>query len=144
MKATLVVRCPWIHFWSPLVLAMGLAGSASGDDMAEGIGLLKNQDPLFRAMGAKQLAHLGPRAAGAVPDLISALGDVRAGELFTGAMEKRSVRQFASGALLSIGPKAIPPLRNALLTDPDKQVRIGAVLTIIDFIERDDTGQRRS
>jgi HEAT repeat protein len=52
-------------------------------------------------------------------------------------MEIRSVQDFASTALLSIGPKAIPSLRNALLTDPDNQVRIGAVLTIIDFIEGD-------
>ncbi len=117
---------------------MVLAGSASGDDVAGGIGLLKNKDPIFRARGAKELALLGPKAAEAVSDLISALGDTRAGERFTGAMEIRSVRDFASEALLSIGPKAIPALRNALLTDPDHQVRIGVVLTMIEFIERDN------
>jgi len=82
---------------------------------------LKSKDGWKRYFSAYELQKLGPRALGAVPDLIEALDD-----------PDERVRGAAWGALRSVGPQVIPDLRKAL-KDNRPNVRAGAVGTLGQF-----------
>ncbi len=104
-------------------------------DVSGWIKLLKDKDPEHRATAAWRLAELGDKAVAAIPDLITTLSDKRPGE-DRRALVNRSIGQIASLALVSIGPKAIPALNDAILTNPEKAIRIGAASTLIEFLEK--------
>jgi HEAT repeat protein len=79
---------------------------------------LKAQAPYTRNGAAYQLAHMGPKAAPAVPALIEALGDPAA-----------SVRYPVTVALREIGPAAkaaVPALKKVMKDDINDEVADGA------------------
>lgn len=129
--------------WVYLFIAIAIAGESSGDStewVADWIKLLRHKNPELRAMGAKELARLGPNAAAAVPDLIAVLGDTNAGEVtHMMAGPARRVREFASGTLVAIGAKARPAVLYAMAS-PDKEVRLGATMTLLGIFNRIDSG----
>ena len=79
---------------------------------------LKAQAPYTRNGAAYELAHMGPKAAPAVPALIEALGDPAA-----------SVRYPVTVALREIGPAAkaaVPALKKVMKDDINDEVADGA------------------
>lgn len=75
---------------------------------------LRDEDERVLALTAQAFAHLGPKAASAVPELVRLLGDGR-----------DAVRNTACLGLAGIGPAArdaLPALRQAL-NDPSSDVR---------------------
>jgi hypothetical protein len=79
---------------------------------------LKNWDSHVRGQAANALAHLGPKAHDAIPDLIDTLKD-----------SDPMVRVEAASALAAVGSDAVKPLMEALKKS-DKQVRMGAALAL--------------
>jgi HEAT repeat protein len=82
---------------------------------------LKSKDPMARWRAAAAISVIGPKARGAIPDLIKLLGD---GEYF--------VRYEAAQTLGKFGPAsraAVPDLIK-LLKDPNIQVRDAAGLAL--------------
>ena len=79
---------------------------------------LKAQAPYTRNGAAYELAHMGPKAAPAVPALIEALGDPAS-----------SVRYPVTVALREIGPAAkaaVPALKKVMKDDINDEVADGA------------------
>ena len=85
------------------------------------------------------LAALGDNAAPAIPELIAVLGDGHVVES-AGLLFSRTVAQIASLALESIGPKAVPALADAMLTRPEKAIRIAAASTLVELLHK--SGQK--
>jgi HEAT repeat protein len=116
--------------------APGTAETSRKDDLA-GFTLLKHKYPELRALGARLLAGLGENAAPAIPELIALLGDEQVAEweelLFT-----RTVGKVASQALKSIGHKAVPALADAMVTRPEKAIRIAAASTLVELFDKSD------
>ncbi len=108
-------------------------------DLVDAIKLLKDKDPDRKALGARLLAGLGDNAAPAIPELIAALGDGHVAER-DGLLFSRTVGQIASLALESIGPKAVPALADAMLTRPEKAIRIAAASTLVELLHK--SGQK--
>jgi hypothetical protein len=82
--------------------------------LAQLVSALRDADDRVKELSAQALAHIGPPAAIAVPDLLRMLGDGQEG-----------LRNSACIALAGIGPAArdaLPALRRAL-TDPSPDVR---------------------
>ncbi len=81
---------------------------------------LGDADPITRALAADRLGEYGPRAAGAVPDLLKTLSDGDA-----------EVRRVTAEALGKLGPGAAlarPTLEALARSDPDGRVRDAASL----------------
>ncbi len=108
-------------------------------DIVDAIKLLKDKDPDLRALGARLLARLRDKAAPAILDLIAVLGDEHIAER-PGLMFSLTVGQVASQALESIGPKAVPALADAMLTRPEKAIRIAAASTLVELLHK--SGQK--
>ena len=53
-------------------------------------------------------------------------------------MFSRTVGQVASLALESIGPKAVPALADAMITRPEKAIRIAAASTLVELLDKSD------
>jgi HEAT repeat protein len=106
-------------------------------DVVDAIKLLKDKDPERRALGARLLAGLGDNAAPAIPELIALLGDGHVAER-DGLLFCRTVGQVASLALESIGPKAVPALADAMITRPEKAIRIAAASTLVELLDKSD------
>jgi hypothetical protein len=81
----------------------------------------KSKSAVVRYASARALEHLGPKAEGAIPDLIEALDDA-----------DPSVREAVSGALQQVGPKALPALL-AASKDPHVNIRASAINLLGDF-----------
>ena len=83
------------------------------------------------------LARLEENAAPAIPELIGLLGDGHVRET-DGLMFSRTVGEVASSALESIGPKAVSALADAMLTGPEKAIRIAAASTLVEVLDKSD------
>ncbi|MEX0701368.1 MAG: HEAT repeat domain-containing protein [Planctomycetales bacterium] len=115
--------------------AGGDRAAAPRDAVAMWIRLLRDDDSVFRGMGARELEKLGPKAAPAVSDLISLLADEEIGER-TGAIVNRSVCHFALEALVAIGPGAVPGLVAAGGTHENPRVRANALSALGSIVGR--------
>ena len=112
-------------------------------DYLDGIKLLKHKDPELRALGARMLAGLGDNASPAIPELIALLGDGHVAERDE-PMFSRSVGQVASLSFESIGPKAVPRARHAMVTRPEKAIRIAAASTLVELLHKSGQTRRSS
>jgi len=103
----------WLR-WEPSALRIKLQGPV--DKMLTKISpalLKRSHTPYTRSLGAwRAFQTLGPRAAGAIPEL---------SRLMTNTRRHRS-GQFAAGCLANIGTDALPPLMSAL-TNQNPEVR---------------------
>ncbi|MCY2930895.1 MAG: HEAT repeat domain-containing protein [Planctomycetota bacterium] len=93
-------------------------GAWGADDSVQGyIAALQSADPTQRSQAIQQLGQLGPKAAQAVPALVSVLGDQRT--------DIRTAAARALGAIQSAPKIAVGPLAG-LLKDKDASVRWAA------------------
>lgn len=100
-----------------LAIALGVAVSVFGADVADLVKQLKDEDADARRAAAKALAEAGGDAKTAVPALVAALKD-----------PDKFVRRFSAMALGEIGaePKDALPGLKAALNDPKKEVQEAA------------------